>query len=139
MSMSWRVAEARGRGCAAVELAELSRPTHNFSTFTSRLAAGGLRCYTLRAVARFPRQDAAGWAEWRGAVHSGPMVDVSNFVVLYDEAVATAGDGDDDGGGGGGGGGGRQAQHPPAIRKGGAAAEEDDDGDDEIPSSLLGR
>jgi len=36
-------------------------------------------------------QDSQGWAEWRGSVHSGPMRDSGDFVVLYDEAAVTGG------------------------------------------------
>ena len=74
-------------------------------------------------------QDAAGWAEWRGAVHSGPMHDVGNFIVLYDEAEADhlrAERGDEDGARGG----------ARDARPGAVATEEDDL---DLPKSLLGR
>ena len=30
------------------------------------------------------------WADWKGAVHSGPMRDAGAFVVMYDEAKVKA-------------------------------------------------
>lgn len=64
-------------------------------------------------------QDSQTRAEWRGAVHSGPMRDVGNFIVLYDEAAQTMDNADN------------------SNSKSKTASDNDEDGLD-MPKSLLG-
>jgi len=65
-------------------------------------------------------QDPQMRAEWRGAVHSGPMKDVGSFVVLYDEAEATA------------------SAEDTQRDRGSSRKNEDDDETFNMPKSLLG-